>query len=464
MIDYSVKPPPQDRWAALLDALSHGLGQLAQARLHKEDEEARETHLDSREAANRAFQENLSRFSQGEESKRATESQAGETLRERERTAAEGERSKSEDQLRRDLAEQEHQDRLKQIGVEGGRVAAENRRADAEVARAEAADKREAAREERDKHTKDRADALTALSSVGTEQKAALAQYQEFQKEAADIGKQGMAQAASARIRSEMKGQPDDAIQSRLESTPGTTEFIGHQLTDLKTQLDALSKDSRSLRSNAGYPSSQDAATADAGSSKLSPDRQMIYDAARQAHPDQDPNALMDKVRGLPQDQVDQAIQSRPSADTSTGQDPSQAMIADSGTAQRAADPTSMAFNDPGSETADANAPQTPDTTQQGGMAGGDELAQAEPQGQTSEEEISADDQFKGMEQQLNQTPEGQGVHTTLDRLAQASNSVQADKLHRQAQLQLADQFPDQDPDSYIDWYIQQQQQEPAYT
>ena len=88
-----------------------------------------------------------------------------------------------------------------------------------------------------------------------------------------------------------------------------------------------------------------------------------------------------------------------------------------------------------------------------------------EAQGLPAQTGTTADDksaQFQQIAQQLNQSPEGQGVQATLDRLAEAKDGPVADKMRRAAQIQLEQNFGvDSDTSSgFIDYSLDQNAQQ----
>lgn len=463
-VNFSADQSPKNRWAAALDALSVGLGKIGEMHERREQEEMKETRMDHREAAQRAFQDNLARFTQTQENDRLTQSLGSEEKREHERTTTASEDRK----LAREQHDSDHEDQVRHEkameGLEASRIGSENSRADTAAARADAAEKRAG-------QTADRDRAATALKSTEADLRASIDQKRDLEKQLADP-------------------------MMKFDKT-GQADTLRSQLGDLNKDIHGLQTDLRSLRSQAGYASSTDTSGGAGGAAKLAPDRQQLYDDLKSRNPDKDPSAILDHVKSMKQTDIDTVMKLRPTADTSTG-----GATPAPGAPPAAGGGGFMDGVDPSTATASTAAPQSgmpeqPAAPDPGADAAPDALNSADPAGadqqfnaQNSQAMASTDgapdpgtappdtgqgedvgtetqnndEQFGQMSQQLQQSPEGQGVHATLDRLAQTDNPVQQGKLQRQAELQLQDMFPDQDPAGYIDWYTSQQQQEPEFT
>jgi hypothetical protein len=460
-VDFSAQQSPRNRWAAALNRLSQGLGEVAKMHEARDIEESKDKRMDAREAARQAFDMNLARFTQGSEDTRADKAQGAETAREHERTI-----SASEDRrLQREQHDIDEKDRVRHEraveGIDSARLGSEESRAKIADAKAEAAARRAA-------ETADKDRAATALHSTEADLKASIDAKRDVEKQLADP-------------------------MMKFDKT-GVADKLRGQLDSLNTDIGGLQQDLRTLRHQAGYTSSLDKSSA-GGAAKMAPDRQQLYDDLKAKNPDKDPAAILDQVQKMPQKQLDSVMKLRPTADTGSSGSPDASgagsIAADSGpghfmdeadaTASTAAPQSGMpdSGNDP-NDTLDAAEPQgadqqatAKDATQgapQVAAAGGAPDAGTQPPADdgsdttTTNDQIDQGDQYAQMSQQLNQSPQGQAVHATLDRLAQTDNSVQQEKFQRQAQIQLQDLYPDQDPDGYIGWYTQQQQQEPEYS
>jgi hypothetical protein len=461
-VDFTTGQTPRNRWAAALEALSRGLGKIAENRMSSEQKERDATRMDAREAVRQAHDENMARFTQGEESKRATEAQTHEDTREHERTVTASEDRKSARELDEQRLDEEKRYHSGSLSMDAARIGAENKRAETADARAAAAEKRGESNAERDRAT-------AALRSTQADLDATISNKRDIEKQLAD-----------PMMKFDKSGQADT---------------LRTQLSDLNTQIGGLQTDLRTLRSSAGYTSSLDKTNGAGGAAKLSPDRQQLYEDLKAKNPDKDPAAILDQVRGVPQKQLDEIMKVRPTAEA--GQTPGSADTTGS-IAQDSGAGNFMQGESGATATASTAAPAPqPGMPDQSDVLTGDQPAQADQQfgAQNAQAatastagapdagtELPPDDQQQGtgedmgtetadndqkfadMSQQLQQSPEGQGVHATLDRLAQTENPVQSGKLQRQAELQLQSMFPDEDPSGYIDWYTQQQQQEPAFT
>lgn len=453
-------------WAAMLDGLSKGLFALGKEHLEGEREVEKTAHEDKRDAANRAFQENLERFRAGADIKRdAARAAADEASRAADRASHEKlTQAEIASREKSDLARiaEERNYHSASLGMEGKRI-------DLERTRTEAADRKADAAEKRADATEKARNATTALTSVNAEMRVQQDRVADLQKELGDIAKTSV--------------MPPNVLAAKQE-----------ELAQQKKSLDGLQNDARSLRKAAGFQSSLDTSGAD----HLAPDRQQLYDDLLRKNPKLDPAEAMKRVKSVPQETLDAAISTRPTA--SAESTPDAFMPAPPGAPQAGGTPddvlnaatpppnpqaraqaTAQNAGQPAGVPAVPGAPQAPGADN-AAMPQGDQVADtymgnppavAEPPDSDVEQptddqaqgEQDPDAQFADVTQQLQQTPEGQGIHTTLDRLAQLGEGPAADKLRRSAQIQLQQQFPDMDPDAYIDQYLQQQQQseQPAY-
>lgn len=454
-VDFTTGQTPRNRWAAALEMLSRGLGKIAENRMSSEQKERDANRMDAREAVRQAHDDNLARFTQGEESKRATEAQTHEDTREHERTVTASEDRRSSREMEQQRIDEEKHFHEGSLSMDAARIGAENKRAETADARASAAEKRGETNAERDRAT-------AALRSTQADLDATISNKRDLEKQLAD-----------PMMKFDKSGQADT---------------LRSQLADLNTQIGGLQTDLRSLRSSAGYTSSLDKTNGAGASAKLAPDRQQLFEDLKAKNPDKDPAAILDQVRGVPQHQLDTIMKARPTADA--GQTPGAADTTGS-IAQDSGAGNFMAGESGATTMASTAAPQ-PGMPDQNDVLTGDQPQQADQQfdaqnaqatastagapdagttppddqqgGDMGTETVNDDQKFADMSQQLQQSPEGQAVHATLDRLAQTDNGVQQEKFQRQAQLQLQKMFPDEDPSGYIDWYTSQQQQEPAFT
>lgn len=200
-----------------------------------------------------------------------------------------------------------------------------------------------------------------------------------------------------------------------------------------------------------GYPAPQSSQEqmqgVKAGGDAMPDDRKAVIDAyVKQGA---SPAQAAAHVNALPQSAIDKALGKPPQADAAP---PSQDFMPPSDASQPA---PQMASTLPTAPPPDAAAPPTaaPDAAPQLASAAGPPDQQSDPNAQ-----------YQEMAQKLQQSPDGQGTLTTLDRLASAPAGPIADKMRRAAQNSLTEQFPDADPDAFIDSYLQQQQQEPEQT
>jgi hypothetical protein len=461
-----LKASPRNRWANVLDGLSRGLAEIGKMHEARENDERKEKHEDARDAARRAMDENLARFHSGEENARLDKTIGAEGDREQKRLDTEKE-IHAADEARRVA---EHGDevayRNAELGISGAHLALDRDKSARDDARQGERDKRAESTDEKNR-------AATALHSTEAE-------LTSYMKE-----------------RDELNKEINNPL-SKLD--PKAAAEGADKLKALDAQISATRTDLRDLRKSAGFTSTADKTAAGADSAHLSPDRQQLYDDTLKAHPDTDPSMLLDTLKRAPQKQIDGMMSSRPTADTETGgatPSPSDFIAApgdttggikNSGALASANAPDVLNDAEPqgadmkatatdatgGGPQAQAPIPGTDPNAQVADMAGGDsavpdpnaggDTSEAPDGVETPSDQMDQSAQYSQMQQQLAQSPEGQGLHATLDRLATSENPVQQDKLRRQAEFQVQDAMPDQDANGYIDWYLEQQQQQPEFT
>jgi hypothetical protein len=435
-MNFTVNQSSSNRWANVLDAISRGLGIMAASHAKREEEEAHEQHEDARDAARNAFAENMARFQASKESERQQAMIDAEAARQHESIDAQNARDEA-DRLSREKIEGAQLDEARRyhassLGLEGKRLANEEERTRLQ-------DERDAARDKK-------AESTDAKNRAAEAQRATQSAIDSLQRD------------RSALI---------DA--AKLDPTGLVTD---EQKADFKKQLDAIDaqihdyrKDLGRLSTSSGFEPEASRKETEQQVGSLPPDRQKVYEAILG-----DPNnkkssrEILDNVKRAPQSMIDQAMQEVPSADT--GGAPEQP-----GAFMEGGDVTGLASTQPQDQSmqpAQQQAGQTDQLAQVDVSDQNQEPSAVEAAGtedDTTSNEQDRQEQYAGVAQQLEQSPTGQGIHSTLDRLAEATNNVQADKLRRQAQIQLQDQLPDDiDSNDYIDWYLQQQQQEPAYS
>jgi hypothetical protein len=450
-------------WAGLLDGVSRGLFALGKEKIDSERADANRAHEDRRDAMNRSFQENLARFQVNAETARDT-ARAGQERELHAQDAAARERLEGLDRASREKIA--HEENAAAAAYRSASLGIEARRLDNDTRRADAADKRADETARRAEAADKQKNATTALASMRDDLR--------IEQEKANALAKELGNPATAALLS-----PDDLKAKKAE------------LQGYKDNVNTLQTDMRNLRKGAGFESGMGADDAGVAvvtdPSKLAPDRQQLYQDLLQKNPKMDPGVLLKRVQAVPQETLDSAIQSRPAptagAGGSTDFIPAPPGGGGAPDALDAATPPATQPGASGAPSADMaatmGAPAAPAAPAPAGAPEEMGMSEQQPTDETQVADAGATDagmpspdeggeqqpgaDFDAISQQLQQTPEGQGIHTTLDRLAQVGEGPAADKLRRTAQIQLQQQFPDIDADSYIDQYLSQQTEEPAY-
>lgn len=439
--------PDKDRWASALEAISKGLAQVAVMHEKRESDESAQKHEDARDAARNAFTENLARFQSGEENARLDKTIEGENAREQSRTT-----TASED--RRLAREQHDSDHADQMEIEKARLALEGRRTAADEARMSKAERDASSHEARDEENARKNRAMEAQRASESTLKSQMQQRDDLMK---------------------IVGKPENQYTdpTAFKQAKEDLKALDHDISNTRNDIAELSK-------AAGFETSASKEVIGGEAAKLAPDRQQLFKDLQAQFPGKSASELLQRAKDAPQETVDQVMTMRPGSKPSASTDAAGATDfmpqSDKGAANvaQATDQNDVlnAAEAPGADektmqTLNTGSAQLADSGAAAVAAPAPDdqsVADAGPAPTTTTDQEDQNQQFSQFQQQLEQSPEGQGVHTTLDRLAQSDNSVQADKLRRQAELQLGDLGDDTvDPSSYIDWYLQQQQQEPGY-
>ncbi len=430
--------------AGMFAGLGQGLMEMGKTQAASEQEDKKLQFQSAQEAANHAFEMNLARFrdqaegARQEAQEKHTDARAAATL---------AENAKDREATREQNA-QNHRDTMAieqgRLGMEGARLNFEKTKADADAKRADI--------------TQQRADTAAARAEATAKKNEANEQLRNLN----DANKTDQATIKS--LETEAKGASDDDAAA-----------IKKQISDLRASIAARQAEADGLRTAHGggpkaatggfvdemgkpdtsgtpAPRGSDlfgAASSSGGlGSDLDPQRQAIMQALIQQRK-MDPQAAYSQAKALPQDAVNKATGSQPRADAAppTGSDdfmpPSDAAPTPQAVASSAAPASGMP------QPADQGAPQI--------------APQEGPQDAAPDQQQAPDPaaQYADVAQQMQQTPDGQGTLTTLDRLAVAQPGPVADKLRRAAQNTISEQYPDVDADGFIDNYLQQQQQQP---
>lgn len=448
-----IKQSSGNRWSEILDRISKGLAMIGKMHEESDVEREKQTHEDARDAARNSFAENLARFNAQQDAERTDKIIAGEGSREDKRLTVEGDIHKADAAARH---EEHAADRASEDAYHGASLGLEARRIASEESRAGRAADDAARKEKHDETTGAQGRATTALHATET-------QLDTYSKEKRDVD----------------KFLHDPA--SKVTDPAGFAEAKARS-DELDKQISTTMKDIENLKGAAGFPGQASQGQA-VDVSKLPADRQQLFQDLKAKNPGASDNDLINKVNAVPQATLDQAMLSRPSADTTATPSADFMPTSDKGAQQvaMAGDQSDVltASEPVGADNIKVAPPQAGATAPGAGVdpnavadtsmqmptsPGGETVPGGEQQmPQTTDDQQSQDEQFQQFGDQLQQTPEGAGVHTTLDRLAQSDNSVQQEKLRRQAELQIGSIDNSIDPNSYIDWYIQQQTQEPGY-
>jgi hypothetical protein len=458
--------------SAMFLGLSQGLSEFAKMSAGEDARKATQQHDDARQAAEQAFQQNMARFSQEHQDKREDTRQAGENAR-----AADTAKVNSTHW------DQEHADKQAADARMG-------KYQDAEIGIRQAAEKNAAAREknlegDRDAQTKlreaqagkaqneiesgnakvaistieeslktprlaveDARKRLDAMKSTGTDDQLTAAQKDyDAAKGALSKAEDSFTPLRDKAMKALGYSKPDPSLTSDefAPGKPGAKDLVGD------------AEDALSGRSKAGM---QPSGGASDPLSTLSPDRQAWARRAMQVEGKSAADAAAEAAKQS--DAVIQRGNSMPpaKATTSQAQSPDGSFIPPDST--QAAAP---AITQAPAATDQTAAPQPPSVAEATPPPGPMTANANEAQGLPAQTGTTADDksaQFQQIAQQLGQSPEGQGVQATLDRLAEAKDGPVADKMRRAAQIQLEQNFGvDSDTSSgFIDYSLDQNAQQ----
>lgn len=416
--------------SGMFEGLSTGLATLGKEFMSQETEDRKDKRATAQEAAQQAFQMNLARFNKqaaADQSEAAEKHQDARADKHDTTEAAHWTATQSH-QERQDAQQARFQSA--ELGIRAQSESNSERRLNQSDARQDTSDRRAGETERK--------------NSVNEQLRSIHENNTSYSGEIKDLEK-------------EMK---DQQIDPTSDAAGGYTQKIAA----LRRQIDSGNAESKKLRSGLQgadqksqdfIPEKVSPQSSTPGTPPLPADRQALVQQYIKAGAQ--PEDALKTVTTLPQDAVDKAMKVKPpqaSTDGAPGQ-PSNAAIDDFIDTGQAPQGSSVPGAPPAAATASAPAP--PSATAPPPPDAGD--PNATPAAAPAAPDPT--EQYAQMSQQLQQSPEGQGALTTLDRLASAPEGPIADKMRRAAENSLSQQFPDQDTGGFVDYYLQQQQQEP---
>lgn len=414
--------------AAMFQGLAQGLGEFAKMRQRSDIEDKRLGAESAREAANNAFRMNLERFHTQASADLQRELETGRNAREERQAGVQEQhwQQMAEHQKRQDENTERHQRTAEELQGRALDIQAENKKSlEAD---------RKAQEELRKKQTEaanaamTRGDAATALKIADDALQAPKYNFMKAQAEFDAVAK---------------THGPDDPEYKKAKQILDTDKAIYNQTNQQMAPLRA-----KALK-DIGY--------GDAGASTDAPEKDPMA-GARDAYAKTliggtlngktiDAAAAADIAAKAPPAVLQKFAPAAPQAKATTTDTGGGDFLAPTGEAApqvaAATPPSTMAI------TPDAAVTPPPDATSPPPAAAA-QTAQADPAAQ-----------YGQMAEQIKSDPESQGVITTLNRLAEAPQGPVADKMRRAAQIQLEQQFPDQDSNGFIDYYLDQNAQQP---
>jgi hypothetical protein len=428
--------------------LSEGLADFAKLKQGSDLEESRLKHDDARTAADHAFQDNLARFHVKAQEEHDVRVEGAADEREKTRAGVESQHwndmkshQEAQDKIAADREKREgaYQSESLNIQRENKKNLEEDRNAQKEL-------------------RKQQTDAAAAAMVRGD-----AAAADKIATDMVATPKQNMYKAQTGF---------DAIVKAGIDPSSQQYKDAQLELNTAKSNLESAERDAAPIRKKAldaiGY-GDKPSAPADPLAS-LPPDRQEWAKRQMAANPSLTPEKAAEKAKdpALTQALIDKVI-SQPAPTTK----PPQAFAGDTGMAnvgemqtQPETGQTAVVSGGPSQYTTqgpEMTGPPAPDAAAAPPPSSDNTTAAAAaPPAQAAPAAPDPAAQFEGMAQSINNTPEGQGIVTTLSRLAESKEGPVADKMRRAAEIQLQEQYPDQDANGFIDYFLNQNAQEVA--
>jgi hypothetical protein len=469
--------------SAMFLGLSQGLSEFAKMSAGEDARKATQQHDDARLAAEQAFQQNMARFSQEHQDKREDTRQAHEDARTKQQTDTQAAWHAADVTERGQFHadEETHRKAQEALQARGLEINAESKASLEEQRKQHAEEYKQQV--EASKAAMARGDAATALKMADDMMATprmnyakALEEYKAATKNGIDPDSQeqkdalnnlnnaksdvATAEKAIAPIREKALKAVGYGSDSATQ-TPGSEASAKDLMKQANDKLKAGADPDQTLawlKDQMSKQGMQPSGGASDPLSTLSPDQQAAAKSVMSAR-GLSPQQAADWAKSAPPEALQKAQSLAPPATSAT--QPTDGSFIPPDSTQAAAPAVAQAPATP-DQTA---APQPPSVAEATPPPGPMTANANEAQGLPAQTGTTADDksaQFQQIAQQLGQSPEGQGVQATLDRLAEAKDGPVADKMRRTAQIQLEQNFGvDSDTSSgFIDYSLDQNAQQ----